>query len=87
MYQTVNKLGEGVIYYFIFCYKGTFGEVYKGVRTDTGEVVAMKKIRIRKYQDGIPKAVFREIQAMQLLDHENVFSSSLYFLILATEML
>jgi serine/threonine protein kinase len=60
-YAIMRKLGEG-----------TFGEVFCAQHQDTGELVALKKIRIRAPENGIPKSIFREIKSMQLIDHENV---------------
>lgn len=39
--------------------------------------VALKKISFKRIEDGIPITVFREIKALQELQHENVSSSSI----------
>ena len=44
---------------------GAFGEVQKGVDTWTGQVIAIKSIQVSSNR--IPKAVFREIQALRQL--------------------
>jgi len=60
-FQQLGKIGEG-----------TFGVVLRAKRIDTGEVVALKKVRLRRLEDGIPKMVMREIQTLQHLQHPNV---------------
>ena len=60
-YRVLHKLGEG-----------TFGEVFAARHLETGAAVALKKIRIRAPEHGIPKSIFREIKSMQLIEHENV---------------
>jgi serine/threonine protein kinase len=42
-YKKLEKLGEG-----------TFSNVYKGLDTRSGEFVALKQIKIRKADDGLP---------------------------------
>jgi serine/threonine protein kinase len=56
--------------------EGTFGEVFKAQRTSSGEVVALKKIRIRAPEAGIPKSIFREVMSMQLLEHSHCLRCS-----------
>ncbi len=56
--------------------EGTFGEVFKAQRASSGEVVALKKIRIRAPDAGIPKSIFREVLSMQLLEHPHCLRCS-----------
>ena len=41
-------------------------------KLDTGEVFALKKVRLRRLEEGIPKMLMREIQTLQMLQHPNV---------------
>lgn len=60
-YELICKIGEG-----------TFGEVYKARRVRDGVSVALKKLRIRRAQHGLPQIVLREIKALQHIRHANV---------------
>jgi cell cycle related kinase len=51
-YELLGKIGEG-----------TFGEVFKARHIQSGRIVALKSIRIRKLEEGIPFNLLREIQA------------------------
>lgn len=60
-YQRLEKLGEG-----------TYGIVYKAQNLETGEFVAIKKIRLEKEDDGVPSTAIREISLLKNLKHPNV---------------
>lgn len=60
-YQKLEKLGEG-----------TYGVVYKAQNLQTGEYVAIKKIRLEKEDDGVPSTAIREISLLKNLKHPNV---------------
>lgn len=60
-YQKKEKLGEG-----------TYGVVYRAINTETGEVVAIKKIRLEKEDDGVPSTAIREISLLKNLKHPNI---------------
>ena len=60
-YERQEKLGEG-----------TYGIVYKCRDLQTGEIVAMKKIRLEKEDDGVPSTAIREISLLKGLKHPNV---------------
>ncbi len=60
-YQKIEKLGEG-----------TYGVVYKAQRRDTGEMVALKRIRLEDETEGIPCTAVREISLLRELRHPNV---------------
>lgn len=47
-FEKIEKIGEG-----------TYGVVYKGRNKITGEVVAMKKIRLESEDEGIPSTAIR----------------------------
>ena len=60
-YQKKEKLGEG-----------TYGVVYRAMNTETGEIVAIKKIRLEKEDDGVPSTAIREISLLKNLKHPNI---------------
>lgn len=47
-FQKIEKIGEG-----------TYGVVYKGRNRTTGQIVAMKKIRLESEDEGIPSTAIR----------------------------
>ena len=60
-YQKQEKLGEG-----------TYGVVYKAIDKRTGDVVALKKIRLEQEEEGIPATSIREISILKELHHPNI---------------
>ena len=64
MYVLLEKLGEG-----------TFGVVHKARHMETGEVVALKKMRLEEEEDGVPATALREIAILRELKHPNVIES------------
>ncbi|MEQ2200387.1 Cell division protein kinase 1, partial [Xenoophorus captivus] len=50
----------------------TYGVVYKGRHKATGQVVAMKKIRLESEEEGVPSTAVREVSLLQELKHPNV---------------
>jgi len=57
----LNKLGEG-----------TYGVVFKGQNKKTGEIVAMKKIKLESEDEGVPSTAIREIALLRELQHPNI---------------
>lgn len=57
----IEKIGEG-----------TYGVVYKGRNKKTGQIVAMKKIRLESDDEGIPSTAIREISLLKELKHPNI---------------
>ncbi|XP_065911299.1 cyclin-dependent kinase 20-like [Dysidea avara] len=53
-YHILGRIGEGA-----------HGIVFKAKHLQTGELVALKKVPLRKLEDGIPPAALREIKALQ----------------------
>lgn len=60
-YQKLEKIGEG-----------TYGVVYKARDTTTGELFALKKIRLEAADEGIPSTAIREISLLKELQHPNI---------------
>ncbi|WZZ00735.1 hypothetical protein YC2023_073063 [Brassica napus] len=53
---------------------GTYGEVYMAKEIETGEIVALKKIRTNDEREGFPVTAMREIKILKKLHHRNVIS-------------
>ncbi|OQS03367.1 cyclin-dependent kinase [Thraustotheca clavata] len=51
---------------------GTYGCVYEAKNKETGEIVAMKKIKTLNEAEGIPITTLREISALRALRHPNL---------------
>jgi cyclin-dependent kinase 1 len=51
---------------------GTYGVVYKGKKKSTGQIVAMKKIRLENEEEGVPSTAIREISLLKELQHANI---------------
>jgi Serine/threonine protein kinase len=60
-YKVVGRIGEGA-----------HGLVLRGQRLDSGQEVALKRVLLKKLEDGIPTTVIREIKALQEIDCEYV---------------
>ena len=62
-FTKIEKIGEG-----------TYGVVFKGRNKKTGEIVAMKKIRLESEEEGVPSTAIREISLLKELQHPNIVS-------------
>lgn len=51
---------------------GAYGDVYKGFNKITGTSIAIKKIKVIKYNYGISPEVLKEVILLRGLDHENI---------------
>ena len=60
-FTRIEKIGEGA-----------YGVVYKAKETSTGEMVALKRIRLDSEQDGVPSTAIREISLLKELQHTNI---------------
>lgn len=49
-FEKIEKIGEG-----------TYGVVYKGRNRLTGQIVAMKKIRLESDDEGVPSTAIRSV--------------------------
>ncbi|XP_044302872.1 cyclin-dependent kinase 12 isoform X3 [Varanus komodoensis] len=52
--------------------EGTYGQVYKAKDKDTGELVALKKVRLDNEKEGFPITAIREIKILRQLIHSSV---------------
>merc|ERR1719278_747147 len=52
--------------------EGTYGVVFKGKNKKTGEIVAMKKIRLESEEEGVPSTAIREVSLLKELNHPNI---------------
>ncbi|GMI75740.1 cyclin-dependent kinase C;1 [Hibiscus trionum] len=52
--------------------EGTYGQVYMAREIKTGEIVALKKIRMDNEREGFPITAIREIKILKKLHHDNV---------------
>lgn len=50
---------------------GTYGVVYKGKNRQTGQIVAMKKIRLEADDEGIPSTAIRLVHTWSQIDDQN----------------
>lgn len=60
-YSRVRKIGEG-----------TYAVVYLGRKVESGRIVAIKKIKIGQFKDGLDLSAVREVKYLRELQHENV---------------
>ena len=60
-YEKIDKVGEG-----------TYGVAYKCKNKQTGDIVALKKIRLENEDEGIPSTAIREISILKQLKHPNI---------------
>lgn len=60
-FEKLNRIGEG-----------TYGIVYRAHDLKSGEMVAMKKVRMEQEKDGIPVSGLREINLLLNIQHQNI---------------
>jgi len=60
-YEKLQKIGEG-----------TYGVVYKSKDKVTGQMIALKKIRLEHEDEGVPSTAIREIAILKELQHPNI---------------
>ena len=60
-YEKLEKIGEG-----------TYGTVFKAKNRETGEIVALKRVRLDDDDEGVPSSALREICLLKELKHMNI---------------
>ena len=60
-----------------FFSKGTYGVVYKARDVNTGNIVALKKIRLEAEDEGVPSTAIREISLLKELKDDNIVKCAL----------
>lgn len=60
-FEKLNRIGEG-----------TYGIVYRARDLKSGEIVALKKIRMEKEKEGLPICSVREISILMRMRHKNI---------------
>eukprot|EP00741_Cyanophora_paradoxa_P025593 tig00000383_g24697.t1 len=60
-FEKIHRIGEG-----------TYGVVYKARDRTSGEIVALKKVRMDREKDGLPLTALREIKILKSLRHPNI---------------
>jgi len=61
LYEKVEQVGEG-----------TYGQVYKARAKESGEIVALKRVRMDNEKEGFPITAIREIKILKVLNHKNI---------------
>ncbi|XP_054285526.1 cyclin-dependent kinase 12-like isoform X2 [Macrosteles quadrilineatus] len=61
VFEVITQIGEG-----------TYGQVYKARDKRTGELVALKKVRLENEKEGFPITAVREIKILRQLNHKNI---------------
>ncbi|XP_055306681.1 cyclin-dependent kinase 2 isoform X2 [Sitodiplosis mosellana] len=64
---------------------GTYGVVFKAVNTDSGKMVALKRIRLENESEGVPSTAIREVSLLKDLKHPSVIE--LYDVVIADSSL
>ena len=64
--------------------EGTYGTVFKAKILKTGEIVAMKKIKLGESKDeGVPSTTIREISVLKELQHPNIVTLKVQFIVVS----
>ncbi len=60
-YHVVRKLGEG-----------SFGEVFKAKDISNGRIVALKRVRVKSLDSGVPLSLLREVKSLEMIRSPHV---------------
>lgn len=60
-FEEIEQIGEG-----------TYGQVWMGRDKVSGEIVALKKVRMDQEKEGFPVTAIRELKMLRSLQHENI---------------
>lgn len=60
-FEEIEQIGEGA-----------YGQVWMGRDKQTGEIVALKKVRMDQEKEGFPITAIRELKMLRSLKHENI---------------
>lgn len=60
-FEEIEQIGEG-----------TYGQVWMGRDKRSGEIVALKKVRMDQEKEGFPVTAIRELKMLRSLQHENI---------------
>ena len=60
-YRIITSIGEG-----------TYSQVFKAIDQRTNREVALKRVKIRRAEEGLPKEFVREVESLQRLLHKNI---------------
>ncbi|KAL5966554.1 Cyclin-dependent kinase 1 [Taenia solium] len=52
--------------------EGTYGIVYKCRNRKSGQLKAMKRIKLENFDEGVPSTAIREIALLKELEHPNI---------------
>jgi hypothetical protein len=64
IYPLIHQLGR--------IQEGSYGVVYKAKDKETGQIVALKRIKMDNNQEGFPISSLREINILMKLQHDNI---------------
>jgi cell division cycle 2-like protein len=63
----------------VYCYErlnhieeGSYGVVFRARDKETGDIVAIKKLKLDEEKNGFPITSLREVMALMVCKHENV---------------
>lgn len=62
-YEIIDKIGEGI-----------YGTVFKARDRKKKHLVALKKVKMEREEEGVPSTTIREIAILSELNHENIIA-------------
>lgn len=62
-FEILGKIGEGI-----------YGTVFKAQDRKSKQLVALKKVKMEREEEGVPSTAIREIAILRDLDHENIIN-------------